>query len=824
MVFSRQNISRLVLERERMVKMTNSRHTSDIYGGNEKRGVRLRSGAWRIFCNAVGIILYVAAGFFFCGAELPFGARVLGIAMVCGVSRGALGVALGICARAFTEYFYLDDKEMLILAVSCIAACAVRYAFSFAVRTADDAKKGIGTVTLCDSISARLVLSALIALGKGIALLIYGGSDFSGYELLSLFFAAAAAVIFTLLFSFAFERDYRFTSLYDTGTAALLFAIVLSLREIHIFGLSASLIVGFAATLYIGYFGQAARGCVTGLLIGIACTGIYIPLFAVAGLASGIFFSASVMAGIAVPVGVFTAGALLGGQYDISLFIFEILIGAAIIGIPAAMGALPDMCFFKNDGDRLSCRDLIAHKREAENKKRINGISETMGSLSDVLRELSDKLRVPERSMVEKMCRDIWKSHCSMCDGGCSPLELCGGDGTFFEKFTAKLMSGGKMSAERISDLAISGCTRLDYIMEDINACAAKMIGAALSNDKTGLFAFDYDMTARILADTAAYSEGICVPDRVLTEKLRRAFLASGIAPENVVVCGTRKKYIVACGGELSRASIGVEDIHKLCERICGVRLSAPEFIMERGETAMTLSSLPIFEVEYAGRQITKANEDYCGDCVSFAESDDGYSYCFICDGMGSGREAALTARICRIFLEKMLACGNKKSTTLEMLNMIIAGKGIECFATVDLLEIDLMLGTASFIKSGAAPSYVIRGESLFKIASSTAPIGIMPRLVAEMTEFELRDGDIIVLSSDGIAANDAPDGDGGMWLSELLESEDRSDLDAIAEKIAEAAKLHEKRSDDMTVELIRVKSIVKSTAVMRDEPVRTIA
>ena len=99
-----------------------------------------------------------------------------------------------------------------------------------------------------------------------------------------------------------------------------------------------------------------------------------------------------------------------------------------------------------------------------------------------------------------------------------------------------------------------------------------------------------------------------------------------------------------------------------------------------------------------------------------------------------------------------------------------------------------------------------------------------MPRLVAEMTEFDLRDGDIIVLSSDGIAANDTPDGDGGLWLSELLESTDKSDLDALAGKIAEGAKLHEKRSDDMTVELVRVKSIAKSAAKAPDEPVRTVA
>ena len=83
---------------------------------------------------------------------------------------------------------------------------------------------------------------------------------------------------------------------------------------------------------------------------------------------------------------------------------------------------------------------------------------------------------------------------------------------------------------------------------------------------------------------------------------------------------------------------------------------------------------------------------------------------------MGSGEEAALTSRMCRVFLEKMLACGNKKSVTLEMLNNLICSKSTECFATVDLLEIDLMLGIASFIKSGAVPSYVIRDRRLIKL------------------------------------------------------------------------------------------------------------
>lgn len=771
------------------------------------------------------VIMYMAAGFFFPAAELPFGARVLGAAFVCGVSRGALGAAIGICIRAVTEYFYADDKGMVIFALASVVACAVRYAFSFAVHGEAELKgERPRARTLCDPLSARLILSVIVALGAGTAVLIEEKSGFSGYDFLSLFFSAACAAVFTLLFGFAFEKNYKFTPLYDTGTAAVIFCAVLSLSGAKIFGLSAALIVAMAATLYAGYYGGAARACLTGLLCGIACGGIYIPLFAVAGLASGIFFSCGAVSGALVSVGIFVLGALISGNTDIFSYLPEALLGAAAVALPASLGALPDICLYSSDAGKLTCRDIMAKKREAENTRRIEGISETMMSLSQVLRELSDKMKMPDRAGVEKMCRDVWKGHCAMCDGGCSPLELCRGDGTFMEKFVMKLMKSGHITADKMAGMTKSDCPHLDEILHDINVCAAKMISSATAGNKTDAFAFDYGMVAGILSDTAAYAQNICVPDRILTEKLRRAFLAAGLAVENLAVCGTRKKYIVACGGELARAPIGTEDIRAICEKTCACRFSAPEFIMENGGTAMTLSALPAYEAEFAVKQNTKTGEEYCGDSASFFSNNEGYSYCFVCDGMGSGREAALTARLCRVFLEKMLGSGNKKSTALEMLNTIVAEKGVECFATVDLLEIDTMLGKASFIKSGAAPSYVIRGESLFKISGTSAPVGIMPELISEMTEFELHDGDIIVLASDGIAANDTADGDGGMWLAEFLENAEKSDIDLLAQEIAEAAKRREVRSDDMTVEIIRIRACSREAADSFEMQKRTVA
>lgn len=99
-----------------------------------------------------------------------------------------------------------------------------------------------------------------------------------------------------------------------------------------------------------------------------------------------------------------------------------------------------------------------------------------------------------------------------------------------------------------------------------------------------------------------------------------------------------------------------------------------------------------------------------------------------------------------------MLSSGNRKSIVLKMLNNFIRNKNLECFATVDLLEIDLLSGEAGFVKSGAAASYVIRGGKLFKIASDSLPIGITREITAEDIRFTLLPGDLVVMISDGVS------------------------------------------------------------------------
>ena len=146
---------------------------------------------------------------------------------------------------------------------------------------------------------------------------------------------------------------------------------------------------------------------------------------------------------------------------------------------------------------------------------------------------------------------------------------------------------------------------------------------------------------------------------------------------------------------------------------------------------------------------------------------------------------------------------GNGKAVTLEMLNGFMRSRGTECSATIDLAEIDLITGEACFVKSGAAPSFVVRGGNLYKLQSKTVPIGIMHELDAEKIRFDLIEGDILIMLSDGITQSL----EDGVWLANLITYEWDDSLSVMADKIIDNAAINNRRSDDMTVILCRVMS-----------------
>ena len=122
-----------------------------------------------------------------------------------------------------------------------------------------------------------------------------------------------------------------------------------------------------------------------------------------------------------------------------------------------------------------------------------------------------------------------------------------------------------------------------------------------------------------------------------------------------------------------------------------------------------------------------------------------------LCDGMGTGPEAALEAKTGGELLRKLLLAGYPAEHALGSLNSICALRDRAGAVTVDLAELRLDTGKAAVYKWGAAPSYLISHGEPIKIGTATPPPGLSVADGRETVEkLSLRKGETLVLLSDG--------------------------------------------------------------------------
>ena len=149
-----------------------------------------------------------------------------------------------------------------------------------------------------------------------------------------------------------------------------------------------------------------------------------------------------------------------------------------------------------------------------------------------------------------------------------------------------------------------------------------------------------------------------------------------------------------------------------------------------------------------------------------------------------------------------MLNFSASRETVLHLLNISLRQRRAECSATVDLFMLDLCGGEVTFIKSGAAPSFVKREGSIFRLRSKTAPLGLLSTIDTEKLRVEVRPSDFVIMLSDGICQSD----EDSAWLIELLAAPYSGPLKEYAEYILAEAKKHSGARDDMTVVVLKVK------------------
>lgn len=223
---------------------------------------------------------------------------------------------------------------------------------------------------------------------------------------------------------------------------------------------------------------------------------------------------------------------------------------------------------------------------------------------------------------------------------------------------------------------------------------------------------------------------------------------------------------------------------------------------------AFSFISSDLYNLNVGIARAKKYDSPVSGDTSLQTKLNDGKYLLAISDGMGSGPEARKSSKIAIKMLERMLTSGFKKDVSIKMINSTLSANNDEdMYATLDILILDLYQGNIEFIKNGACPTYIKRNKEVELVKSISLPTGIVNDIDLVVYDKDIKDGDIIVMCSDGIVESNTEYLHKELWLKYFLEELQTDDVQQIADLIISEAIDNDygKEKDDMTVIVAKV-------------------
>ncbi len=784
---------------------------AELWGGAENANKRLLS--------AIGGMAFALCAYFFGGCELLFSTYPLGVALLCAADRHVLFILAGLVASAFGmgegTTVYICTYAVIVI-VRVFSSLLLDTLEGRGGEVLEDGPRGTARRfrafykgLFSESAWLKMSAAAIATFCLSVYALVAGG--FRYYDLFGAFFALVCAPAAVFLFSGYFDRELKSTALRSVGTLALLSALTYALRDFTLFGVYGGAFLAFFATLCISRRRGMLAGALAGLCLGLAFDPIYAPLFILEAAASGVLWSIS-------PVAAATAGCIVGmiwgvyvnGMAALSELLPALLCGAMIFGAAERLSLIsdePELIRVKRD-DRAALEVIIKDERLRENEENIKRLSQSFAELAEAFYNLSDRLRRPAVLDLRRMCDGVMDRYCPACPR----RELCWGAEysqtlEIVNRITSDLHTKARAEIDCVPEYMRTRCPALSQMIVEINESCARLTEEALLCDRTGVFAVDYDGIAQVLADAIEHGADYQADDEAseaVAERLRR--LRFGY--DGVIVYGGRRKTVAVLGLDAARARLGADELRAELSEALDVEISEPRITKKGGRFDLFAEAAPKLTANQYSCSLTAAESEgvtrICGDSVGEFSSPTGYYYSLLSDGMGAGREAAFTSRICSMFLEKMLTAGNRAESSVRLLNSFLSERDgrarSECSATLDLMELDLHSGDMAVYKSGAAPTYIKRGGNCFKLQAKTVPLGIIDKPDTERLEFAAEEGDLVIMVSDGVTQSR----EDCVWLLSMLTGEWDDNTGEMAKRIAERAR-EEGSDDDITVTIVKI-------------------
>ncbi len=602
------------------------------------------------------------------------------------------------------------------------------------------------------------------------------------------------------------EGAHSSGSFFCVSALVLAYTVALSLMKQEIFGISLGVCFGFAVSLLVSRRYGALFGCAAGLAVGLAGSLLYVPSFCLLGLLSGLLSQVSMPCALSAAAVAAGGYAVYAGGLSGFLAIVPEVAATSLLLWPL----LSHIPLYDKGGE--GARTLLegaGEQEEAPSERREEAaarLSTALYNLSGIREGIEDGDSEEGYFLLAARARD---KHCRLCEGKSSCAERRKSE-ALLSSLAEEIRRGEPFSAknqEKIKELS-QKCGKFPEMLRELQTGAALLEERRSRKPLSLLLLSDYALFSRMLNELSAVYLEESKENESESRALKETLLGLGYQAKGVSVYGKRQKKIKIAHVDKGGRAVSAEALRAVCQEVCGLSFTLPTLVKEEKGKPIFLKARPRFSVRVAYASAAKTAEEPSGDALRSFDNADGYYYTLLCDGMGTGRAAARTAEESAYFLSELLKAGNRMASSLRLLNNFVRARGEEGTVTVDLCELDLLCGSATFLKSGAAPSFLKRGASLFRIRSRTVPLGLFGTPDSERVNVEIEAGDRIILLSDGIVAKEESE----VLRQALL-------LEGISPKAqAEAILAAAEASDDRSVAVLEISSFTEGEGGSRDE------
>ena len=615
------------------------------------------------------------------------------------------------------------------------------------------------------------------------------------------YFAGQAKEIFL-------RKEIRQTGLTQgesVGVMLLVSVLLLPLTGLAVYDVSPARAAAVFFVLLMAYYGKAAQGAMCGVITGVILSlgradfSHVIAAYAFSGLIAGLFSgSRRVRAAIAFMLANAVITLYLNNSIITLISLSEVMIAGSLFCILPARWIEKAASFLLISLPRSRSFESARFKELVLG--RLRTASDSLGSVSSAL---GGKTASVQTADVQTQVANVAETVCRNCRLSSYCWSAAYNDTAGIFNSAAKCIEdkGGIQTAD-LPEYFTARCIHREEILNEFNLAANAL---ALASHKEETVAENRRIMAAQYEAFGSYVTGICDEitklsrfDENLGRRVRQFFLNLGASSCEAMAYYDRYDALYLEADAVLPQSVSDKKVLAGLSELCGYELACKSSEYRDGVYSYRFCQRENLALQVTAAQRNKSGENVCGDSFSAFKSVRYQKVLALSDGMGSGAEAGRVSQLTLEVLQHLLESGFGPENACSLVNTtLLLGCGGQSFSTLDLASVNLFNGKADFYKMGAAPTLILRDGKAYEVFCKSLPAGVMEEPHAEHRSCRLREGDIVLMLSDGVEITHE--------ILKYCQQAKGKNLSELCEEILRLADADGKAADDMTVAAARV-------------------